>query len=148
MIHEFQGEYRWLSNFWPVDITYEGLEYPSVEHAYQAAKFLDVNIREMFTYGSPGRAKRLTRQKGLASQMRNDWDSVKVQVMTDLISLKFQPGSPLADKLISTGNAHIQEGNTWGDTFWGVCKGKGSNNLGLILMRLRKHLNVRLDSGE
>jgi len=33
-------------------------------------------------------------------------------------------------KLLSTGNCEIQEGNYWGDTFWGVCKGKGENNLG------------------
>jgi predicted NAD-dependent protein-ADP-ribosyltransferase YbiA (DUF1768 family) len=31
-------ETRWLSNFYPCTIEYEGITYPSSEHAYQAAK--------------------------------------------------------------------------------------------------------------
>lgn len=38
MISEFTGDYRFLSNFWPYDIPFEGTVFPSVEHAYQAAK--------------------------------------------------------------------------------------------------------------
>lgn len=140
MIKEFQGEYRWLSNFWPVDIEYEGLQYPSVEHAYQAAKFLDCKIREEFTYGSPGRAKRLTRQKGLAELMRTDWDNVKLSIMLDLTRKKYRADKGLATKLINTGDMYIEEGNTWGDKFWGVCKGRGANNLGLIIMTVREEL--------
>ena len=34
MIKEFQGKYRFLSNFYPVFVEYEGEIYPSVEHAY------------------------------------------------------------------------------------------------------------------
>ena len=41
VINEFQGKYRFLSNFYPCDIVYEGIQYPSTEHAYQAAKTLD-----------------------------------------------------------------------------------------------------------
>jgi len=48
MINEFQGQYRFLSNFWflPNGIEYEGKIYKTVEHAYQAAKFTDKKIRE------------------------------------------------------------------------------------------------------
>lgn len=38
MIKEFQGEYRWLSNFWPARVVLDGVEYPTVENAYQASK--------------------------------------------------------------------------------------------------------------
>ena len=47
----------------------------------------------------------------------------------------------LAQKLIETGNAKLVEGNCWGDKFWGVCKGEGKNNLGLILMKVRGELS-------
>ena len=42
--------------------------------------------------------------------------------------------------LLATGKATLVEGNSWGDTFWGVCRGKGKNMLGKILMRVRKRL--------
>src|SRR5262245_22740028 len=44
-ITEFQGEHRWLSNFWPCGVEFEGVMYPSAEHAYQAAKTLDEGAR-------------------------------------------------------------------------------------------------------
>jgi len=37
-ITSFQGEYRFLSNFWPCHIVRDGLVYPSLEHAYAASK--------------------------------------------------------------------------------------------------------------
>src|SRR4051812_21328901 len=44
-IAEFQGEYRFLSNFWPATVEFEGIRYPTAEHAYQAAKTLDAKER-------------------------------------------------------------------------------------------------------
>ncbi len=44
-ITSFSGKYRWLSNFFPVSICYDGITYPSVEHAFQAAKSLDPQSR-------------------------------------------------------------------------------------------------------
>ena len=46
MINNFDGEYRFLSNFANSKIIYEGIEYPTVEHAFQAAKTLDINQRK------------------------------------------------------------------------------------------------------
>ena len=44
--------------------------------------------------------------------------------------------------LLATGDAELQEGNTWNDTFWGVSSktGKGKNTLGKILMKVRGEL--------
>jgi predicted NAD-dependent protein-ADP-ribosyltransferase YbiA (DUF1768 family) len=59
----------------------------------------------------------------------------------DVIAAKFQnDGSQITQKLLATGNAILIEGNTWGDTFWGQCKGEGTNVLGNILMRRRDFL--------
>lgn len=134
-IEEFQGEFRWLSNFWPANVELDGLIFPSVENAYQAAKTFPDN-REDFVWCTAGQAKRLGRKV----PMRQEWEQVKLQVMKDMIKQKFKVGSLLAKKLIATSDAKIIEGNSWGDTFWGVCNGKGSNHLGQLLMQQRKFL--------
>ena len=113
-----------------------GLRFPSVEHAFQAAKSLDPNVRWQFQYcRSAGEAK----QRGKMIKLRPDWEEVKIQVMTDLIRNKFQ--SPqLKQRLLDTGYAHIEEGNNHGDRFWGTVKGQGQNELGKILMKVRDEL--------
>lgn len=136
MIDSFTGEYRFLSNFEPSNIEMDGRLYRTVEHAYQAAKTLNdeerANIQQMWT---PGQAKKA----GQKVTLRDDWESVKVDVMADLIRQKFN-AEPLRSKLLATGDAKLVEGNWWNDTFWGVCKGKGENKLGKILMMVRQEL--------
>jgi len=134
-IEEFQGEFRWLSNFWPACVELDGVTFPSIENAYQAAKTSAEN-REDFVWCTAGQSKR----DGRKVPMRPEWEQVKLQVMSDLIKQKFKVGSLLAKELIATGDVNIVEGNRWGDTFWGVCNGKGSNNLGKLLMQQRKFL--------
>jgi hypothetical protein len=130
MIDSFKGSF--LSNFWPSAIIYEGVAYPSVENAYQAAKTLDKTARERIAAMTPGQAKKA----GRLLHVRSDWESVKVGVMLILVRLKFQNVS-LRERLLATGEQALIEGNSWGDTFWGVCDGKGRNMLGLILMSIR-----------
>ena len=140
-IAEFQGDYRWLSNFWPAQVRLDGVFYPSIEHAYQAAK-THPSQRAAFRACTAGQAKRL----GRTVQMRPDWEQVKVPTMRGLIEEKFSPGSELGARLISTGQRMLTEGNTWGDVFWGVCRGRGRNMLGHLLMERRTFLqgpNVR-----
>lgn len=134
-ILEFQGEYRWLSNFWPAKVVLDGVEYPTVENAYQAAKTPPTN-RAGFVNCKPGEAKRL----GRFVKIRDDWEDVKVDVMRGLIEQKFAAGTLLGSKLMSTGQVDIVEGNHWGDTFWGVYKGEGKNILGTLLQEQRKKL--------
>lgn len=135
-VKEFQNQYRFLSNFYPCTIMYEGIEYPTTEHAYQAAKTLDVERRMYISQlQTPGETKRA----GKNVMLRRDWDEVKLQVMYDICKLKFSKPN-FIEKLKSTGNQELVEGNKWNDTFWGRCNGKGQNNLGKILMRIRKEI--------
>jgi ribA/ribD-fused uncharacterized protein len=138
VVAEFRGAYRFLSNFWPSPIEFvvkrETLYAPTVEHAFQALKSYDLaQMRWILDAASPGEAKRRGRQAWL----RQDWDSVRVAVMDQLLGMKFVYGSVLADQLLATGVAELIEGNTWGDQFWGVCDGVGENWLGQLLMRRR-----------
>jgi ribA/ribD-fused uncharacterized protein len=139
LIDSFRGAHRFLSNFWLAEIVYEGTRYASVEHAYQAAKCLHRSEREMVrTAATPGQAKRLSR----TVTVRFDWDEIRIGIMRDLVRLKFRTHADLAAMLVSTGEARLVEGNTWGDTFWGECRGEGQNWLGRILMEVREELRA------
>ena len=69
--------------------------------------------------------------------MRADWEEVKIEIMEEALRLKFDDPH-LKDLLLATGDKELIEGNTWNDQFWGVCNGVGENNLGKLLMKLRK----------
>lgn len=132
----FQGEYRFLSNFWPVNVLFENIIYPSTEHAYQAAKTLDKGKRyEISKLEKAGDAKRL----GKAIPMRPEWDHIRVPVMKELLIEKFKRPD-LAELLLATGDMKLVEYNGWGDRFWGVCRGEGTNMLGQLLMEVREEL--------
>lgn len=139
-ITSFTGEYAFLSNFFPIVVEYEGVSYPTVEHAYQAAKTVDPLTRQIIRcQNTPGQAKR----KGQSVELRFDWDDIKIVIMTELVIKKFQY-SYMKDMLMNTGDAELIESNTWGDTFWGVCRGKGKNHLGKILMSVRNGMKLGL----
>jgi ribA/ribD-fused uncharacterized protein len=131
-ILEFQGKYRWLSNFWPTQVVLDGQIFPSVENAYQAAKTNPLQ-RAQFRYCTAWQAKRL----GRTVEIRADWEQEKVPTMRALLAQKFSQGSELGEKLKETGDCQIIEGNYWGDVFWGVCKGRGQNWLGKLIMEQR-----------
>jgi hypothetical protein len=131
-ITSFSEENRFLSNFYPCMVKMEGIEYPSVEHAYQAAKTLNVAEREEIALLTAGQAKR----RGSRILPRVGWELMKVRIMEDLVRQKFND-RVLREMLLATGDAELTEGNDWGDKFWGVCDGEGENWLGRILMQIR-----------
>lgn len=136
-ILRFTGTYRFLSNFYPVEVELDGETYPSVEHAFQAAKTAGFTGRRIIrNCRIPSEAKRLG---GLVT-LRENWEEIKIDVMTNLVMQKFSRHPELREKLLATGDGELVEGNWWSDTFWGVCKGKGENHLGKILMETRRNL--------
>lgn len=139
MIKEFQGEFRWLSNFAPVDIKVSERIYPSVEHAYMPAKSEDKNWKDTCADSriTAGKIKRLSKRV----ELREDWDNDKLTVMEIFLIRKFTQ-EPFRTKLMDTGSQNIQEGNNWGDKFWGVClkTGEGENHLGRLIMKIRDKL--------
>jgi hypothetical protein len=111
-----------------------GILYPTAEHLYQALKTLDAGQRRhIASFKSPGRAKRAGRRLVL----RSDWDEIKVDLMVGILEKKFSDVA-LRKQLLDTYPKELVEGNDWGDVYWGVCKGRGENMLGKILMALRE----------
>lgn len=141
MIDRFDGDHRFLSNFWPARVSLDGEFYPSVEHAYQAAKSLDIPTRLVLCSRAAnpltaGQAKTY----GKRIQLRLDWENVRLAIMEGLVRQKFSV-EPLKSKLLGTLNCELLEGNFWGDRFWGIdLQGRGENHLGKILMKIRKEL--------
>ena len=134
MIKEFQGEHRYLSNFAHSPLEYKDVKYLNAEAAFHAQK--QDGRQAEFSNLNPSEAKRLGRQVNL----RSDWEQVKEQIMYEVVSAKFLQNPPLMFKLIHTDEQELEEGNSWGDTYWGVCRGTGQNKLGRILMAVRDML--------
>ena len=146
MIDRFVGPQRFLSNFFESKVWHDGVVYPTVEHAFQAAKTLDFEERRRISrLDSAGKAKRAGRNV----ELRSDWNRVKEAIMFELVLQKFTFWPELKHKLLSTGELPIQEGNTWHDNFWGNCTCvkcrdiPGRNRLGHILMYVRGILRTK-----
>lgn len=148
MIIEFDKEYAFLSNFYDAPCEFEGIVYPTVEHAFQAAKTLDIEKRKEFAAAStPGKAKRM----GRSVDLRSDWEEVKTDVMRDCLRSKFtEPG--LRKLLLATGSEELMEGNWWHDNTWGNClcdeclNIPGRNMLGMLLMEIRKEIRYEVEN--
>ena len=142
MINSFRGEFRFLSNFYQCPFEYGGLIYSNAEAAYQAQKCSNDEDKIKYTLiKNPVRAK----QMGKKEKLPADWDASAYDIMNSVLHTKFSVPE-LAELLISTGDAYIEEGNHWHDNRWGKCTcdkciGKeGQNWLGKILMGIRDEL--------
>lgn len=126
-ITEFRGDYRFLSNFYQADVTYNGITYHNNECAFQAQK--DPRVANEFAdLTNPVAAK----QKGRKVRLRPDWEKVKVGIMEEINRSKFTQHPELKQKLLDTGDRFLMEGVR--DNFWGGTR----NELGKILMKIRK----------
>lgn len=141
-IQEFQGENRWLSNFWYCRCFLFGYEFDSTENAYQFSK-LEINDRskyyETFSNMTPSESKRFIKKVGKPHANRE----YSISIMSNLLYQKFHPhiNPELNKKLIATGDALLIEGNWWNDKYWGVClkTNEGENNLGKLLTHVRNY---------
>lgn len=135
----FSGEYRFLSNFYLIDIEISGITFKSSEHYYMYEKTTDENLRKKILEASTGA---IAKKIGKTIRLRTDWEE-KYKNQSMIFGLKKKFSLPeMRDKLLSTGDAYIEETNTWGDVYWGVFHGTGKNMLGRMLMYLRGKLHV------
>lgn len=141
-IDKFQDEEFFLSNFFMNSITYNGKEYKSVEHAYQASKADNEAEHDWIrTMDTAGKAKR----NGYKVHLRKDWESIKDNLMLELLRIKFLD-PVIRKKLKDTSNYQLVEGNYWHDNYWGNCTCQdcklivGENQLGKMLMIVRQEI--------
>ncbi|MBD2359065.1 NADAR family protein [Tolypothrix sp. FACHB-123] len=138
--------YGCFSNFSPHPIQIQGTYWSTVEHYYQAQKFvgsIDAAIVPLIHKAkTPEEAAALGRCS--SRQIRSDWNLVKTQVMQEAVLKKFLTHADIRDILLSTGDEILVE-NSPNDYFWGCGMNKtGENHLGKVLMSVREEIRKRL----
>ena len=131
----FSGRWEALSNWFPATVVWSGKQYPSVEHAFQAAKAEaePEQAEAIRKAASPKEANAL----GQALSLPPTWERQRLTLMETLLRDKFRRDSALRERLLRTENKNLIANNKWGEAFWGVSGGNGGNNLGKLLMSLR-----------
>lgn len=146
-IYQFQGDFRFLSNFYPSAMLVRNMGTAkqqwvhTAEHFFQAYKTRDPREQQdILDLRSPGKAKKA----GRLITLRDDWEDIKLTVMRTVIGAKFVQNADIRILLRKTHPYPLFEGNYWNDTFWGVDlkTGQGQNWLGKILMETREELRT------
>ena len=139
-------------------IVVDGITYKTAEHAFQAAKFDDMEYRKFISEAStPNKAYILGKQKigggykwrtdlnpiiqsalDKGVKIRPDWEDVKVDVMINILRCKFQQDLHCLEVLLATDGQPLVEYSPR-DLYWGNggAKNNGLNMLGQCLMNIR-----------
>lgn len=143
VIKEFRYQYNFLSNFSRYQVIYKDILFKTSEHAYQWTKCeTDDDRKLILSCNTPTDVKRLSHR--IKCDIKK-WDTVKVNVMKEILKCKFS-NENLKNKLLMTGDSELIEGNYWHDCLWGQCfcpkcKNKdGLNYLGKVLMEIRDEI--------
>jgi ribA/ribD-fused uncharacterized protein len=136
-IKGFCGPNAFLSNFYEFPVVRRGLNYLSSEAAYQAAKYDDrPEVQALFRNVTADESKQLVKRYPYNAAQ---FSKRRLTVMTEILVAKFS-NPTLKRLLLATAPKKLVEYNWWGDTYWGVTKDGGENQLGLLLMELRRQL--------
>lgn len=138
------GYYGFLSNFYRRPVAVGGKVYPTSEHFYQQAKFENTDpewAAEISEASTPSIAKKMGNDRSHNMMSMSKWDSMKEDVMYEVLLEKFTQHDDLREKLVGTGKAILVE-HTVNDSYWGDGgDGSGKNRLGVLLMKVRKELS-------
>lgn len=138
----YPREFFCLDNFSAFAVEHKGVKYPTVEHAYQSLKFVDIapeiakEIAECFSAHEAQKIAHANKDK-----QNQNWDSIKVDVMEELLRLKLEQNPYVKKKLLQTKDYTICEDSPK-DAFWGIGQNRdGQNQLGKLWMKLRSELS-------
>lgn len=146
--HE-SGPFFELSNYAPYPVTYRGKVYPTAEHLFQARKFLDHRplIAEHIRRGSEQPHFATEAAPRWAPESRPDWREKRVEIMEEIIELKFTQHETLRSLLLNTGDRILIYSSGTSDDFWGEgARGTGQNEMGRALMRIRDKLRREFEA--
>lgn len=135
--------YGCFSNFSLHDICIDGQKWLTVEHYYQAQKFVtsadERVVAAIRAVPTPKEAANLGRDPN--HRLRADWEAVKISVMWEAVKTKFLTHTDIQLILLNTGDRLIVE-NSPTDYYWGCgCDQTGQNHLGKILMSVRQDIS-------
>ena len=141
--YKVNAPYGCFSNFSPHPIELAGRKWATVEHYYQAHKFLGTDFEELMgqihAAPTPELAAKIGRNP--KHQSHPSWDLCKCEVMYGAVLQKFRTHLDIQQILLATLDAEIIEDSPV-DYFWGCGTARtGINHLGRILMQVRADLN-------
>lgn len=137
--------YGCFSNFSPHPIQIEGVDWQTVEHYYQAQKFVGSEDERLIQVvrDAPTPMDAATIGRDRTRKLRPDWELVKPQVMWKGVLTKFLTHTDIQVILLSTGEELLVEDSPT-DYYWGCGEDKtGQNQLGKILMQVRQEIRTR-----
>lgn len=134
-ITNFNGTFQFLSNTYPSPVTYDGILYGSVEHAYKASALPPSERHEFIKLGI---SKAISRK----INARQGWDEVCLDILEGLLRQKFDDIFNI-ERLLRTGSLELQYINK-SDDFLGIVNDSGANNLGKLLMKIREDVTNKL----
>ncbi|MBF0602161.1 MAG: NADAR family protein [Nitrospirae bacterium] len=141
--------YGAFSNLYRRKIVFEGENFPTSEHAYQAGKPRTKEVRD-WLMAAPSPSLLAMAAHGLYSwDIAPNWSKIKVDRMRKVLLAKFTQHRDLKALLLSTGGERLVESATVDNAvnrLWGEVNGKGKNMLGNILMEVRER--IKLSEGE
>ncbi len=132
-----------FSNLHRRPVEFEGIVYPTSEHAYQAGKARKDSVRE-WLMAAPSPSLLAMAAHGLyVWDIHPDWAKTKFQRMKSVLLAKFTQHKDLQELLLNTGESRLVESATVDSAvnrLWGEVNGKGQNKLGELLMEVRKEI--------
>lgn len=144
----YEQDFYILSNFSAFAVNFNGIKFPTAEHAYHAQKFIDPNkglgneeiVWQIQSATSAHEAFKIG--QAFVNKRRPDWDEVKVDIMRRILKAKVEQHEYVKRKLLATGDRELIE-DSWRDDFWGWGPNKnGQNMLGKLWMELRTEIHV------
>lgn len=137
----YPREFYCFDNFSSFRVLVDGVLYCTLEHAYQASKFLQSApeiAEQIINAYSAHEAQKIAFAN--RDKQRKDWSEVKVDIMEKLVRLKVEQNPYVKQKLMQTKNYIICEDSPK-DAFWGIGPNRdGRNELGKIYMKIREEL--------
>lgn len=135
--------YGAFSNLYKRPVWFEGVLYPTAEHAYQAGKARRPEVAE-WLMNAPSPALVAMAAHGLYYwDVTPGWSKTKFARMRAVLRAKFEQHADLRALLIDTGDARLVEAASVDNAvnrLWGEVNGVGENMLGRMLMELRAEL--------
>lgn len=143
--------YGAFSNLYRRPIVFEGEEFATSEHAYQAGKARKEVVRK-WLMDAPTPSLLAMAAHGLYYwDIAPGWSKTKFDRMRRVLYAKFTQHNDLQTLLLSTGNSRLVEvavTDNEVNRLWGEVNGVGKNMLGVLLMELRDQLRYEISTTE
>lgn len=140
----YTREFYCLDNFSSFQIEYNGVLYSTVEEAYQALGFIDSApevYEKILNSRSAHEAKKIAHE--YKELRRQDWESVKVSIMEELLRAKLEQHPYVRKKLVETKSYPLVEDSPV-DNYYGCGLDRnGGNVLGKLWEKLRTELQMK-----